>query len=105
MTSVPLLANESLDHLYKLCRSFGMHPVSSVKRLELHIREESLAGWNVVPIDIVGVFPFYEQRRAGPSNFSRLIGKVSDGRNAVGYDVERYTEFDGLIGSVHGVGE
>jgi hypothetical protein len=103
--STSIFSDESLNHLHKLCRPLGMDPMSSIQRLELHVREERLACWDVVPVDVIRVFPFHEQRRAGPGHFSRLIGKVSDGGNTVGDDIERYAEFDRLIGGVHGVGK
>lgn len=82
-----------------------MYPVPGIERLEFHVWEERFASREVVPVYIIRVFTLDEHGWAGPGHLSRLVGKVSDRGNTVGDDIERYTEFDGLVGSVHCVGK
>jgi hypothetical protein len=53
--------------------------MTGIEHLELHVREELLCDWNVVPIEVFRMLALEEKRRSVPCRVSWGVGELADG--------------------------
>lgn len=94
--SLLLSLDKLLDEPYKLFRLLRMHPMTRIKRLQAHVREEPSSDRFVAFGNVPRLGPLDEQCRAFPCGFARGVGEVADSRDGGGEDIERDSEFERL---------